>query len=75
MKQDEGFAAQLVSWRRQIHSCPELGFCEHNTAALVAELGRMGYAYRCGTGVVGERAAALPPTLSGGYGRPAHPGS
>ncbi len=64
MKQDEGFAAQLVSWRRQIHSCPELGFCEHKTAALVAqELGRMGWRVRTGvgrTGVVGERGSGAP---------------
>jgi len=64
MKQDEGFAAQLVQWRRQIHSQPELGFCEHKTAALVAqELERMGWRVRTGvgrTGVVGERGSGAP---------------
>jgi amidohydrolase len=48
---------QLVSWRRQIHANPELGFQEHGTARLVAEaLAEMGIEAQTGvgkTGVVG----------------------
>ncbi|MGI9861698.1 M20 family metallopeptidase [Moorella naiadis] len=58
----EALRPRLVAWRRQLHQCPELGFEEKETAALVAgvltELGlqvRMGIG---GTGVVGVLAGA-----------------
>jgi amidohydrolase len=55
---------QLVSWRRDIHMHPELGFEETRTAALVAEeLESIGYRVRTGvgrTGVVAERGEGHP---------------
>jgi amidohydrolase len=55
---------QLVRWRRDIHSHPELGFHETRTAALVAGvLESLGYRVRTGvgcTGVVGERGEGHP---------------
>jgi len=57
-------AAQLSTWRREIHMFPELGFQETRTAALVAGvLDSLGYRTRTGvgrTGVVGERGAGRP---------------
>jgi amidohydrolase len=51
-------ANQLVAWRRDFHTHPELGFQETRTAALVAEvLESLGYRVRTGvgrTGVVAE---------------------
>ena len=56
--------SQLVSWRRDIHRHPELGFQETRTAALVADhLRSLGYRVRTGvgrTGVVGERGDGQP---------------
>lgn len=61
---DLALVEQLVRWRRQIHSQPELGFREHKTAALVAqELQRLGWRVRTGvgrTGVVGELGSGNP---------------
>ncbi len=55
---------QLTAWRREIHRRPELGFQEHQTAALVAAaLGEMGVAVETGigrTGVVGHIGAGRP---------------
>jgi amidohydrolase len=55
---------QLTSWRRDIHSHPELGFQETRTAALVAEwLQRLGYDVSTGigrTGVIGEQGTGHP---------------
>jgi amidohydrolase len=55
---------QLVTWRREIHCHPELGFRETRTAELVAgELESLGYRVRRGvgrTGVVGERGEGSP---------------
>lgn len=51
-----GITEQVVAWRRQLHSHPELGFAEHRTSALVErELQRAGIATTrmVGTGVVG----------------------
>ena len=48
---------QIVAWRREVHTHPELGFKEHRTAGLVADtLGAMGLSVATGvakTGVVG----------------------
>ena len=50
---------QLVSWRRDLHMHPELGFQESRTSSLVAEtLAALGYRVRTQvgrTGVIGER--------------------
>lgn len=54
-------AADLLSWRRHLHTIPELGFAEHETAAFVAaRLAEMGWSVTTGvggTGVVGTLAA------------------
>ncbi|WP_192457149.1 M20 aminoacylase family protein [Musicola keenii] len=48
---------QAVRWRRQLHSCPELGYQEHQTSRMVAELltsfGLQVHTGLAGTGVVG----------------------
>ena len=53
----DAMASQLVTWRRQIHQHPELGFEEEKTSAFVAErLRELGLEVRTGlayTGVVG----------------------
>jgi len=55
---------QLITWRREFHMYPELGFRETRTAARVAEvLGSLGYRVRTGvgrTGVVAERGQGHP---------------
>ncbi|MCS7282126.1 MAG: amidohydrolase [Anaerolineae bacterium] len=55
---------QLVSWRRDFHMYPELGFQETRTAAKVAAvLASLGYRVRTGvgrTGVVAERGEGRP---------------
>ncbi len=55
---------QIVSWRRDIHQHPELGFHETRTSALVADqLRRLGLEVRTGvgrTGVVGILRGARP---------------
>lgn len=55
---------QLVAWRREFHTYPELGFRETRTAARVAEiLTGLGYRVRTGvgrTGVVAERGEGHP---------------
>lgn len=55
---------RLVSWRRDFHMYPELGFRETRTAARVAEvLSTLGYRVRTGvgrTGVVAERGEGAP---------------
>jgi len=55
---------QLVAWRREFHTYPELGFRETRTAARVAEaLGSLGYRVRTGvgrTGVIAERGRGDP---------------
>lgn len=52
-----GLQPQVVAWRRDIHTNPELGNAEHRTAALVAEhLRGLGMEVRTGvahTGVIG----------------------
>jgi amidohydrolase len=55
---------QLIDWRREFHTYPELGFQETRTAARVAEaLESLGYRVRTGvgrTGVVAERGRGRP---------------
>jgi amidohydrolase len=55
---------QLITWRREIHKHPELGFQETQTAALVSEvLQSLNYRVRKAvgrTGVVGERGEGKP---------------
>lgn len=55
---------QLISWRREFHQHPELGFEEVRTAGRVAEiLASLGYRLRTGvghTGVVAERGQGRP---------------
>jgi amidohydrolase len=55
---------QLISWRREFHKHPELGFHELRTAARVAEeIERLGYRVRNGvgrTGVVAEKGEGNP---------------
>ena len=59
-----GINEQMVSWRREIHMHPELGFEETGTASLVAEvIESLGYRVQTGvgrTGVVGERGEGAP---------------
>jgi amidohydrolase len=60
----EDLSGSLVACRRALHKRPELGFEEHETAALVAKrLGELGIEVRTGvakTGVVGLLRAAKP---------------
>ena len=50
----EALTSQLVSWRRDLHQHPELGFRETRTAALVARvLGELGLEVRTGIGRTG----------------------
>ena len=55
---------QLITWRREFHMHPELGFQETRTAARVAQiLESLGYRVRTGvgrTGVVAERGQGCP---------------
>jgi amidohydrolase len=64
LERARGIKDQLVSWRREIHMHPELGFQETRTAAFVADvLESLGYRVRTGvgrTGVVGERGNGSP---------------
>ncbi|NMC13046.1 MAG: amidohydrolase [Chloroflexi bacterium] len=58
LEQARQIEQQLISWRREIHQDPELGFQEYHTADRVSEaLTSLGYRVRKGvgkTGVVGE---------------------
>ncbi len=60
----EDLGSDLVTWRRELHRHPELGFEEQRTAEFVAtRLGRLGLEVRTGvgvTGVVGLLRAAQP---------------
>ena len=60
----EDLSGSLVAWRRALHKRPELGFEEHETAALVAkQLRELGIEVKTGvakTGVVGLLRAAKP---------------
>lgn len=64
LEQAAKIADQLSSWRRHIHSQPELGFQETGTAAYVASvLEPLGYRLRTGvgrTGLVAERGQGHP---------------
>jgi len=61
----QGLQSQLVTWRRQLHQHPELGFQEYQTAALVTQLlNQWGIAHQTGvakTGIV----ATIPGERSG----------
>ena len=56
--------SQMISWRRDFHMHPELGFAETRTAAKIAEImAEMGYRVRTGvgkTGVVAELGEGKP---------------
>ena len=58
----------LVQWRRDIHTHPELGFHEQRTAELVAvEMEKMGYRVRRGvggTGVLADLGSAQGPSIA-----------
>src|SRR5262245_61170958 len=60
----EDLSGPLVAWRRALHKKPELGFEEHETAALVGQqLRELGIEVKTGvakTGVVGVLRAAQP---------------
>jgi amidohydrolase len=60
----EALTSSLVTWRRELHKRPELGFAEHETAAFVAgRLRGISLDVRTGvgkTGVVGVLRAAKP---------------
>lgn len=62
-------SADLVAWRRHLHTIPELGFAEHETAAFVAaRLAEMGWSVAAGvggTGVVGTLQAGRAPRNGG----------
>jgi len=64
LKRAHEIETQLIAWRRDFHTHPELGFRETRTAARVAEgLGSLGYRVRTGvgrTGVVAERGEGHP---------------
>ena len=64
LKRTREIEKQLVAWRREFHTHPELGFHETRTAARVAAvLTSLGYRARTGvgrTGVVGERGQGHP---------------
>jgi len=64
LKRAREIEEQLVTWRRDFHMHPELGFQEVRTAARVAEvLESLGYRVRSGvgrTGVVAERGQGSP---------------
>ena len=64
LERARGIEDQLVSWRREIHMYPEVGFQETRTAGFVAdELESLGYRVQTGvgrTGVVGERGEGHP---------------
>jgi amidohydrolase len=58
LKKSHALIEELIHWRRDFHTHPELGFTETRTAEIVAqELVKMGYTVRTGvgkTGVVAE---------------------
>ncbi len=64
LERARGIKDRLVSWRREIHMHPEVGFQETRTAAFVAdELESLGYRVQTAvgrTGVVGERGEGHP---------------
>jgi amidohydrolase len=68
LKQSHALYEDLVHWRRDFHTHPELGFTETRTAELVAaELEKLGYRVRRGvgrTGVVADRGDAGGPTIA-----------
>lgn len=58
LKQSHNITEELIEWRRDFHTHPEIGFEVHRTAGIVAEaLEKMGYRVQRGvgkTGVVAE---------------------
>ena len=70
LKRARGIQDRLVAWRRDVHAHPELGFEEHRTARLVADILRdLDLTVETGiggTGVVGRLGVGRP-----GAGRPA----
>ncbi len=68
LKQSHAIYEDLVHWRRDFHTHPELGFTETRTSAIVAdELEKMGYKVRRGvgrTGVVADLGDENGPTIA-----------
>ncbi len=68
LKQSHAIYEDLVHWRRDFHTHPELGFAEQRTAEIVArELEKLGYQVRRGvgrTGVVADYGDSNGPTIA-----------
>ena len=67
-READSLSARLTAWRRDLHAHPELGFAEHRTAGMVAQVLReLGCEVRTGlgqTGVAGLLRGGLPgPTV------------
>jgi len=58
----------IVSYRRRIHANPELSFCEHETAKLIADaMRKFGYSVQEGVGGTGVLASLASPGWTGQY--------
>ena len=72
---------KIIDWRRDFHQYPELGFKEHRTAGVVAEiLSEFGLNPKTGVGKTGVTADLIfgegpHDCLSCGYGRSSDPGN
>jgi len=68
LKESHAIFEELVQWRRDFHSHPELGFTENRTAGIVAnELERMGFTVKRGigkTGVIADIGSGNGPTIA-----------
>jgi amidohydrolase len=54
LKQAHAISEEIIEWRRDFHTHPELGFDVHRTAGIVAdELEKMGYRVKRGVGKTG----------------------
>lgn len=68
LKKAHAMFEDLIHWRRDFHTHPELGFNEHRTAEIVArELEKLGYKVRRGvgkTGIVADIGVGEGPTIA-----------